>query len=929
MYHHSQEISEKELQDFVPEVENLRNPIVQQGLQEMRRLVNSLLNKYRVNNPDFKFDRIHVEMGRDLKNNKTKRRELTLKIRENEQKNDEARKRLAEFGIRPTRDNLLRYLLFDEIQRHISGPVLCPYTGKVISVSDLLGGGNTVQIEHIIPYSVSLDDSFANKTLCEAKFNSLKAEKTPYEFYLLNPDPKLWGIKKYENTEDGWSAIAERAFKLLPYPKARRFTSKKKFEKATFIERQLNDTRYISRKAVELLSAVCEDVRMLPGQVTAELRHLWGINNILNPVNGFENFKAEVRGEERLAYYVVADENNRVVDICRKTNDRPNAVNNQLVISGSADKGSFTSKYLSLKVDVPELSNGNYWALFNVSEPHSFQPVFADKPESNEEQIVLKGRVEKEIFINDSVNKRIKTPGYGNGSYWARFSIVNKEFKFAEGRGKIKATGSKIALFGEVKEGLFTCHIYQCDTNLVDGKYWVLLELDFEKAEFTRTVNPKPEVDERQLLSYATVDETGAMAADPDPAYQLKTNQSAGRYYCIFDIQSVDETFFPMENEPPKFQKDQRLTEAVVWVDKATGEIKYDPKKNRDDHRHHAIDAITVALTEQGYLQRLSTYHAQNENAKRGIDSTENFPEPWDGFARDVKKAAEAMLISHKQNNKVLTKISKTVTKNGEKYRSVGFAARGQLHKETVFGKRKPPKQDEAYHIRKPITGLKDKKQIDKVVDDKIRQLILDHLRDNCGVDISNDKFSVPKDAFFKDGQPRLFLPNRKGGEPVPVKKVRMRENIGNAILLKANINQHVNPRNNHHVLIYEDLDGNLRENVVSFIEVVERQKQGEPLVQLPKEDGKRVITTLEINDMFLLGLNDEVEICKENAAVLNKHLYRVQKVSSSYYTFRHHLASTLDNKNEEIYIQSFGAWRKFNPIKVNIDPLGNIKRIN
>jgi CRISPR-associated endonuclease Csn1 len=80
---------------------------------------------------------------------------------------------------------------------------------------------------------------------------------------------------------------------------------------------------------------------------------------------------------------------------------------------------------------------------------------------------------------------------------------------------------------------------------------------------------------------------------------------------------------------------------------------------------------------------------------------------------------------------------------------------------------------------------------------------------------------------------------------------------------------------------------------------------------------------------MFLLGLNDEVEICKENAAVLNKHLYRVQKVSSSYYTFRHHLASTLDNKNEEISIQSFGAWRKFNPIKVNIDPLGNIKRIN
>jgi len=98
---------------LVPELENLRNPIVQQALHEMRRLVNTLLHHYRETVPDFKFERIHVEMGRNLKNNKSKRRELTLKIRENEQKNDEARKRLAEFGLRPTRDNLLKYLLYD------------------------------------------------------------------------------------------------------------------------------------------------------------------------------------------------------------------------------------------------------------------------------------------------------------------------------------------------------------------------------------------------------------------------------------------------------------------------------------------------------------------------------------------------------------------------------------------------------------------------------------------------------------------------------------------------------------------------------------------------------------------------------------------------------------------------------------------------
>lgn len=924
LYHHSQDISDKELQAWVPEVENLRNPIVQQSEHEMRRLVNALLKKYRETGPEFKFDRIHVEMGRELKNNKTKRQELTRKIRENEDKNEEARKRLSEFGLRATRDNLLRYLLYEEIQKHVSGPVLCPYTGRVISITDLIGGGNTVQIEHMIPYSVSLDDSFGNKTLCEANFNRMKGEKTPYEYYQQNPDYKLWGIQKQDNPEDGWSEIAERAFKLLTYPKARRFTSKREFKTNDFIERQLNDSRYISRKAVELLSAICNDVRMLPGQVTAELRHLWGINNILNPVHGINNFKSEVNENERIPYYVVTDGDNNVLSIHRKTNDRPENSDNNLVLAGDVNKGMFSSKYLSVKVDTPNLKDGSYWALVNVSVPHSFNPVFANKPRADENHIVFKGRVDKQYFSNDTIGKRIKTEGIDDGAYWASFSILDKEFMPAEGKGKIKTSGSIIALFGEIKDRQFTCHVYQCDTNLPDGKYWALLELDFQQVDYVLSVNPKPLTTENQLLSYATVDENGLMAADPDPGYGKQINQPAGRYYCIFDIQSVDEELYPLENEPPKLEKEQRLTEAIVWVDKYTGEIEYDPKKNRDDHRHHAIDAITIALTEQGYLQRLSTHHAKEENAKRGIDSTEKFPEPWVGFSEDVKKAAESMLISHKQSNKVLTKISKTVTKNGEKFRSVGFAARGQLHKETIYGK---PKKGEGFHIRKSITTLKDKKQIDKVVDVTIHKLILDHLKDNFGIDISKDNFTVPKDAFIKDGNPRLFLPNRKGGEPVPVKKVRMRENIGKAIHLKSNINQHVNPRNNHHVLIYEDCEGNLQEEVVPFIEVVERQKEGDLIFQLP-ENGKRIVTTLEINDMFLLGLDDDIEISNATTALLNKYLYRVQKVSSSYYTFRHHQASSLDDAKTELSIRSMKAWKEINPIKVKIDQLGNIKRV-
>ncbi len=928
LYHHSQEIENRDIEDWVPELENLRNPIVQQALYEMRRLVNELLRKYRKQDPGFIFSRIHVEMGRNLKNTKSKRQEISVKANENTNKNENARQRLAELGQRPSRDNLLRYLLYDEIQKHSSGPVLCPYTGKVISVADLLDGTNAVQIEHIIPKSISLDDSFSNKTLCESKFNNLKGEKTPFEFYLINHDYKLWGIQKHDNIKDGWNEITERVYKILPYAKARKFSSKNEFKVDDFIERQLNDSRYISRKAVELLSSICSDVRMLPGQVTAELRHLWGINNILNPVCGMQDCEVEVKAGKRLAYYVLTDEHRKVKSMLRKTNDRPTTNSNQLVLSGILNKNVLSSKYLSLKINVPNMIDGKYWVLVNVSDKTSLFPVFAKKPVSDLDHLVLKGRVEKGFFKNDTIGNNIKVKEDRDGAYWARFSVKKFELKIAENKGKVKTKTSEVALFGEVKNGLFVCHIYQCKTNLPDGKYWAFMQLDFEGFELMRVKNIKPETNQNQILGYVTVDENENMVADIDPAYSKRTEQNPGRYYCVFNIESIEQDLYPMENDPPKPKKGEVLTEAVVWVDEATGEIRYDPKKNREDHRHHAIDAITVALTEQGFMQRLSTYYAKEENKNRSLDNSEKFPMPWDGFEKDVKKFAESILISHKQNNKVLTRISKKIEKNGVIYKSVGFSARGQLHKDTVYGKRTPPGHKEAYHVRKPITSLEDKKQIGKVVDGVIRNLILEHLRDNCGVDISNDSFKVPKDAFFKNGKPRLFLPNRKGGEPVPVKKVRVRENFGNAHNLKSSVNQYVDLKNNHHALIYLKYDGKLGEAMVSYWEAVERQKQGAEVFRLPA-DGKESIAILQTNDMFLLGLsNEEFENNKNNPAFLSKYLYRVQNISSKDYLFRHHLASIVTNKNDQYRIQSFKAFQKANPIKVLIDKLGSIDSI-
>ncbi|MBN2166176.1 MAG: hypothetical protein JW717_07870 [Marinilabiliaceae bacterium] len=920
LYHHSQKIEKQDqLDNILPPVDNLRNPIVQQALNETRRLVNSLLLKYRETDPNFQFTRIHVEMGRDLRNSKKQRQEMSYKINENNAKNEMARARLAEYGLQPTRTNIQKYLMYRELEEK-SGNACCPYTGKIISISDALGtdANTNIQIEHIIPYSVSLDDSFGNKTLCEAEFNNAKGEKTPYQFFLANPDPKLWGIREFRDNEEGWEQIAERAFRVLPYVKAKRFTSKKAFEKDDFIERQLNDSRYIAKKAAELMHHICHDVRVMPGQVTAELRHLWGLNNLLQPVENITNLQFNIDDNKPLSYYVIRNNKGEAEQFIQKYNDKPKSKRNELFIAGQIEKNIYQSKDINVQLNTPELADGNYWAKLTLQEQIKLTPIHIDKPVTDENEIVFRGNIEKGNFKNDTLGRTIGTKEQ-DGSYWAKFTVLDKSFEEPQKDQLPKTKRNQILLYGNVSNGHFKCYIYQCATNLPDGKFWIILDLDFDSIEFIRAKNQPPKIDQNQLLLITTVDNNGLMVADADPQYIIKTTQTKpGKYFATISINGTSPDFYKMENEPPKIGKDKEIVEGQVWVDKSTGEIKFDPKKNREDHRHHAIDAITIALTEQGYLQRLSTENANRKEKQRGKGtSTEKFPEPWLNFANDVKKVADGIIISHKKNNKTLTKNKK------------GFSVRGQLHKENIYGNRKAPMQEEAFHRRTKITSLENNKHVEKVVDPTIKELIINHIKNKCNVNTDSPKgYSIPKDAFWKNGQWQLFLPNKKG-DPVPIKKIRIKETIGNAMQLKSSINQYVNPRNNHHVLIYKDHNNNLKEDVVSFWTVTERKLQGGKTYQLPN-DGKEIVSTLEINDMFILGLsNDEYNANRHNRVFLNQYLYRVQKLSASYYTFRHHLASTITNKNEEVYIQSFAAWQNVNPIKVKISELGHLIPLN
>ena len=348
-----------------------------------------------------------------------------------------------------------------------------------------------------------------------------------------------------------------------------------------------------------------------------------------------------------------------------------------------------------------------------------------------------------------------------------------------------------------------------------------------------------------------------------------------------------------------------------------------DNEKTREDHRHHAIDALVMACTKVSYVQELSKWNRYN----RGYD-VKDFPMPWLTFWKDAEKAVNQILVSHKKVSNDITVRTHTTEKNGKKHTNLGVAARGQLHKETVYGKR-TFNGEEAFHVRKPIESLETAKQIAKVVDESIRLLILKRVNELGG--FVKDK--VPANTFFivdENGvkQPQIFLPNQNGA-PVPILKVRVKENIGGAVKLKTNVNQWVNPRNNHHVLIYKDEQGNLKEEVVTFWTVVERKRTGQSVYQLPL-DGKEMVTTLHINDIFLLGLSeDEINWENPDYKVLKEHLYRVQKFTSGDYYFRKALTSSIQNPEEKQQINSFGfgknGWSTHNPIKVKISVSGKI----
>ncbi|MDH5381758.1 MAG: type II CRISPR RNA-guided endonuclease Cas9, partial [Cyclobacteriaceae bacterium] len=477
----------------------------------------------------------------------------------------------------------------------------------------------------------------------------------------------------------------------------------------------------------------------------------------------------------------------------------------------------------------------------------------------------------------------------------------------------------------------------------------------------------------------------------------------------------------------PKYEK-MGLTETIYNNEGKPLQRIIDWTK-RNDHRHHAMDAITVAFTKHEHIHYLNTMNSIGEkpsnvkalklnHLEKNGRGTWVFkpPMPLQNLRKEVKDNLEQLLVSLKAKNKVATLNVNKIKKKTGIQKMVQLTPRGSLHKETVYGTKmeyvvkkesingsfneekiktvakqeyqnlllkrlhengndskkaftgknslkkspiyvslsqniKVPDKvntvtlETVYTTRKPINSntFSNEKQIEKIVDSKLRKLIWDRF-EQYGKNA--------KEAFANLEENPIWLNKEKG---IQVKRVTVtgvtnvlplghKHDYKGLVIIDSEGNEipseFVSTGNNHHVAIYEDHEGNYQENVVSFYEAVERTRQGLPVIDYSFNDelGWKFMFTMKQNEMFVFpnqktGFNPAEFDLKNpvNYSRVSPNLYRVQKFTTKDYVFRHHLETEIVDRNETMTI----IWHRLrNPeklkgiVKVRINHLGEIVHI-
>ena len=437
----------------------------------------------------------------------------------------------------------------------------------------------------------------------------------------------------------------------------------------------------------------------------------------------------------------------------------------------------------------------------------------------------------------------------------------------------------------------------------------------------------------------------------------------------------------------PKYQAAGKVK--YIEIKDSKGNMKKVPRiedwSKRDDHRHHALDALVIALTHQGIIQQLNTLNADYSRWRDARIKARYFEMPDEHLREKARQALDQLLVSFKKpKSKVLTpKINKL--KTGKTQNT--WVPRGSLHEDTMMGEicryeKTPLKKaleapeaisdkelktlaekflsenhgdvnkafkamqhwaEQREHelpaqitVLKPVFSKRVKlgpnltpAQVQKIIDTRIRKLVEDRIKAAGG---------KIKEAF-KDYEKNPIYQNLEKG--IVVKSVRVTDD-GNLQAVRETVSSDgeiklkdfVYLKGNHHALIYKDDQGNFSERVVTFWEAVEIGMQNlrergtiYPIIDRSDKPGLKFQFSIQINDLFLIDVNpDEIDILDpENRSALAPNLFRVQKISSGDYNFRHQYETTLESKLDFAFKRIRSAKYLGELIKVSVNQLGEI----
>ena len=402
-------------------------------------------------------------------------------------------------------------------------------------------------------------------------------------------------------------------------------------------------------------------------------------------------------------------------------------------------------------------------------------------------------------------------------------------------------------------------------------------------------------------------------------------------------------------------------TERVSREGETTEKLRITNWSKRMDHRHHAIDALVVASTRQGYIQRLNRVSSESEReAMSGeiemqkVTKTDKLSllERWltqrpHLSVRAVSDKVAEILISYRPGKRVVTRgrnIYRKKTADGREVTCVQrgvLVPRGELMEASLYGKILSQGRERIVK-RYPLHALKG-----EVVDPRLRELIAEYNQE------ITSKVKAKGSPLYLDAAEkqevrsvRCYVDKPSVAKAIPIRF----DERGRAITF-------VKSGSNHHLALYRTPHGKLEESIVSFWDAVDRARYGIPLVIThPREVIEQVllrgdvpesvlrllppsdwvfVDSLQQDEMVVIGLSDkELQRALEvqDYHKLSEHLYRVQKMSSRDYWFRYHLeTSVADDKNTSGRIPKFHRVRSLSDYekrsirKVRVDLLGRI----